>query len=38
MKQLTKEQLTEVVHDNCKKIIELNMNGRAFAGFYKRFR
>ncbi len=29
MKQLTKEQLTEMVHDNCKKIIELNMNGMA---------
>jgi len=29
MKQLTKEQLTEMVHDKCKKIIELNMNGMA---------
>ncbi len=29
MKQLTKEQLTEMVHDNCKKIIDLNMDGMA---------
>ena len=27
MKQLTKEQLTEMVHDNSKKIIDLNMDG-----------
>lgn len=27
MKQLTKEQLTEMVHDNCKKIIDLNLDG-----------
>ncbi len=27
MKQLTKEQLTNLVHDNCKKIVDLNMNG-----------
>ena len=27
MRQLTKEQLTEMVHDNCKKVIDLNMNG-----------
>ncbi len=27
MKKLTKEQLTNLVHDNCKKIVDLNMNG-----------
>ena len=27
MKQLTKEQLTEMVHENCKKIIGLNIDG-----------
>ena len=27
MKQLTKEQLTEMVHENCKKIIGLNIGG-----------
>ncbi len=26
MKQLTKEQLTKMVHDNCKKIVSSNMN------------
>ena len=29
MKQLTKEQLTEMVHENCKKIIGLNIDGMA---------
>ena len=27
MKQLTKEQLTEMVHEKCKKIIGLNIDG-----------
>ncbi len=27
MKKLTKEQLANLVHDNCKKIVDLNMNG-----------
>lgn len=27
MKQLTKEQLTDLVNENCKKIAELNLNG-----------
>ncbi len=26
MKKLTKEQLTNLVHDNCKKIVSSNMN------------
>ena len=29
MKQLAKEQLTEMVHENCKKIIGLNIDGMA---------